>query len=67
DLPEPANFVILDTISAAHAEVGDFAGAIGWQEQAIELAPDGQKAVLRHRLELYRSGKPLRSIRKTGL
>jgi len=51
---------VLDTLAAAHAEVGNFEEAVQWQEKAVQLAPDRQQDVLRQRLELYRSGKPFR-------
>tara|TARA_B100000809_G_scaffold264400_1_gene320130 strand:- start:1290 stop:1601 length:312 start_codon:yes stop_codon:yes gene_type:complete len=51
---------VLDTLSAAYAERGQFAEAIKWQTKAIELAPAGGKAVLQSRLQLYEAGKPYR-------
>ena len=52
----------LDTLAAAHAEVGDFAAAIARQEQAIDMLPDGpRKDDYRTRLALYRAGKPYQS------
>jgi protein O-mannosyl-transferase len=50
---------LLDTLAAAHAEAGDFAAAVAWQEKAIGLLPDGvRKDDYRTRLVLYRAGKP---------
>jgi tetratricopeptide (TPR) repeat protein len=50
----------LDCLAAAHAENGDFAKAIEFQERAIARAtypnPEYQK-----RLERYRAGKPYRN------
>ena len=46
--------------SAAYAKNGDFDEAVKWQEKAIELAPANEKADLRSRLVLYKSGKPFR-------
>lgn len=46
--------------AAAYAENGEFGEAVKWQEKAIELAPTSEKADLRSRLELYKSGKPYR-------
>ena len=51
---------VLDTLAAAHAEVGNFEEAVRWQEKAVQLAPEPQQDILRRRLELYRSGQPFR-------
>jgi tetratricopeptide (TPR) repeat protein len=51
---------ILETLAAAHAEAGDFASAVMWQEKAMELAPEKLKPSVRFRLDLYRSHKPYR-------
>ena len=53
---------VLDTLGAAYARAGDFSEAVRWQEQAVEMAPTGQKADFRGRLELYRSGKPYHQL-----
>jgi len=37
--------------------------AVRWQEKAIQIAPDEQKAVHRDRLELYKQGKYFREPR----
>ena len=50
----------LDTLAAAYAASGDFESAIKRQTQAIELAPEPQRADMQSRLELYRAGKPYR-------
>lgn len=63
------NSHILDALAAAYAEAGDFDKAVQWQTKAIELADkaenatERQKKILRHRLELYKSGKPFRRER----
>ena len=54
------HFDPLDTLAAAYAESGDFAEAVRWQTKAVELAPEGAKAELQSRLELYTAGKPYR-------
>ncbi|MCA9213423.1 MAG: tetratricopeptide repeat protein [Planctomycetales bacterium] len=54
--------LVLDTLAAAYAEVGDFEKAIRWQTRAIELSPSNQKDG-RARLERYRSGSPFRELR----
>ena len=54
------NAHVLDTLSAAYAESGQFAEAVKWQTKAIELAPAGAKAELQSHLQLYKAGKPYR-------
>jgi tetratricopeptide (TPR) repeat protein len=51
---------LLDTLAAAHAELGQFDLAVQWQQKAVEIAPQKKKDALRRRLELYNSGKPFR-------
>ena len=51
----------LDTLAAAHAQLGEFEAAVKWQTEAIRVAPaaanrDGFQA----RLELYQSEQPYR-------
>jgi len=60
----PGRFTFLDTLSAAHAEQGEFDQAIPWQRLAIDLAPNEQKEVLGSRLKLYQQGKPYREEAK---
>jgi Flp pilus assembly protein TadD len=48
----------LECVAAAHAERGDFALAVTWQERAVALAPGGTEP--RVRLEAYRAGRPHR-------
>jgi len=50
----------LDTLAAAYAAVGQFKNAVEWQEKAISLAPQADKANYESRLRLYREGKPFR-------
>ncbi len=53
------NPVYLDTLSAAHAESGDFIAAAKWQTKAIELLSDEkEKGDYRTRLKLYQERKP---------
>jgi tetratricopeptide (TPR) repeat protein len=52
----------LDTLAAAYAEDGDLKSALEWQEKAISLLTDENRATyetdFKNRLELYKSGKP---------
>jgi tetratricopeptide (TPR) repeat protein len=54
--------VILDTLAAAYAELGEFEQALRWQQAALEdpafCRSFGERARLR--LQLYREGKPFR-------
>ena len=56
--------VYLDTLAAAYAEAGDFKSAVEWQQKAIDLLTDENRAEyetdFKKRLELYKSGKPYR-------
>lgn len=58
------NFGILETLSAAYAEMGDFDRAISTAEKAVQIAKnvDNQDAVatMRKRIRGYREGKPVR-------
>ena len=56
--PKSANS--MDTLAAAHAENGDFAEAVRWQEKALADPSVKNNADFRHRLELYRDKKPYR-------
>ena len=50
----------LNSLAAAHAELGDFTKAIEWQTKAVELIPLAKRPKLELRLELFREGKPYR-------
>jgi len=50
----------LDTLAAAHAEAGEFAPAVRWQEKVVAMTPPDQRDEYEHRLTLYRVGKPFR-------
>ena len=54
---------LLDTYAAALAEAGQFAEAVKWQQQALELPglAGEAKAGAEQRLRLYREGKPYRT------
>ena len=57
------NAMYLDTLAAAYAETGNFAEAIKIQSEAMSLVNDeeGQKD-LAHRLRLYQSHTPCRTV-----
>jgi tetratricopeptide (TPR) repeat protein/peroxiredoxin len=50
----------LNTLAAAYAEVGRFENAVKWQVEAIEVTPEGSRAELEARLQLYKAGEPYR-------
>jgi tetratricopeptide (TPR) repeat protein len=47
-------------LAAAHAELGQFDKAVGWQTKAIAAAPAEEKPAYRDRLKLYQDRKPYR-------
>jgi tetratricopeptide (TPR) repeat protein/peroxiredoxin len=51
---------ILETIAAAHAELGNFTEAVRWQEKAIQLASKKEDEDRSARLELYKQRRPYR-------
>ncbi len=51
----------LSAYAAALAASGDFEAAMGWQEKAIELAPENMKAFASKMLERYQSDQPYAS------
>jgi tetratricopeptide (TPR) repeat protein len=53
------NAIFIDTLAAAHGEVGDFGPAVRLQEQAIALGGLDEDAP--RRLELYRACRPYRT------
>jgi tetratricopeptide (TPR) repeat protein len=55
---------IIDTLAAAHAEVGDFGSALKWQSKAIEIETDPKNADgYRARLKLYQAKMPYREVK----
>jgi tetratricopeptide (TPR) repeat protein len=56
----------LTSLAAACAETGDFAGAIKWQQTAIDLAGRFASQDAIERLELYRKREPFRSTVETN-
>lgn len=51
---------IMDTLAAAHAEAGNFAAAVQWQERALQDPRLRDDAEARRRLELYRKKQAFR-------
>lgn len=50
----------LTSLAAAHAELGDFAKAVLWQQKARAIAPAPKHAEIDQALRVYRAGKPFR-------
>ena len=52
---------IVDTLAASHAEAGDFAQAVKWQQRAIDVAdPDDDLELYKAHLECFLLGRPVR-------
>jgi tetratricopeptide (TPR) repeat protein len=59
----PANdYLTLDTLAAAHASTGQFDKAIEIQQKALANAPSEAASSLQQRLDLYRNGRPYRTV-----
>jgi len=54
------NAMILDTLAAAYAELGDFYQAVEWQTKAVQMADPFSLPGMQERLELFRAKKPYR-------
>jgi len=50
----------LEILAAAHAEAGNFEEAVRLETQRLADSPTGHKTDLQARLDLYRTGQPLR-------
>lgn len=50
----------IDTLAAAKAEIGEFSVAIGYSEQALEVAPVDARSQLQSNIDGYRRKRPLR-------
>ncbi|MFO1041133.1 MAG: hypothetical protein U0941_05060 [Planctomycetaceae bacterium] len=50
----------IDTLAAAHAEVGDFDEACRWAKESLLLAPEDQHSTCEELLRMYMSGQPYR-------
>lgn len=59
-LTDYKNVAYLETLAAAHAELGDFKAAADWQQKALNLAPVAEKDRCQIRLEMYRDQQPYR-------
>jgi len=66
ELTQWENYATIDTLAAAHAEVGNYDEAVRWQKKALELAPPASKKRMADRLALYHSHKPYREPAKTA-
>ena len=60
------NAGLLDSLSAAYAELGDFEEAVRWQRKAVQIASDEIKDDLAARLELYKQGQPYRESHESA-
>ncbi|MEZ6124097.1 MAG: tetratricopeptide repeat protein [Planctomycetaceae bacterium] len=60
ELTDFQDFNALKALAAAYAEDANFEKAIGWQEKAIERAPEAAREDEQKLLELYRDKKPFR-------
>jgi tetratricopeptide (TPR) repeat protein len=60
ELDGDQDYIYLDTLAAALANNGQFDKAQEVVRRAIQLAPGENAGPLKHRLDLYRSGKPFR-------
>jgi hypothetical protein len=61
-LSDPRSSGLLDTLAAASAEAGDFANAVKWQKQALQLIDKMDRGDYQSRLELYKAHKPYREV-----
>jgi hypothetical protein len=50
----------IDTLSAAHAEAGDFDSAIKTAEKALVVAPAEERASVESNIRAYRNKQPIR-------
>jgi serine/threonine-protein kinase len=59
-LTQETNWICLDALAAAHAEAGDFDGAVQWANKAIQCAPASSQEAIRGHIALYQDKKPNR-------
>jgi tetratricopeptide (TPR) repeat protein len=60
ELTDWKNYEYVDTLAAAHAEIGDFDAAVKHQTRAVELAPAAKRGEFTERLELFKARKSYR-------
>jgi tetratricopeptide (TPR) repeat protein len=61
-LAPAADYLLLDTLAAAHASAGRFDKATEIQRQAVSCAPPEMSGQLKQRFELYRMGHAFRNL-----
>jgi tetratricopeptide (TPR) repeat protein len=66
EITEFKRWALVDSLAAAHAEVGEFEEAVRWAEKALELAPDPSRCRIEVKIPLYRQKKPWREFAITG-
>ena len=54
------NPFMVDGLAAAHAEAGEFAAAVNWQQQAVKMVSGNTKIAFEKRLEGYQRNLPYR-------
>ncbi len=57
---EVKSAMLLETLSAAHAQAGEFDEAVRWQTKAIQLMPQEKRQPMQRRLERFLTKQPLR-------
>jgi tetratricopeptide (TPR) repeat protein len=62
ELAAPVDYLVLETLAAAHAAAGEFEEGVRIQRQAIAAAPPALLGPLRQRLSLYESRRPFLSV-----
>jgi tetratricopeptide (TPR) repeat protein len=60
------DYLIFDTLAAAHASAGHFDRANGFQQKALACAPPEVVPALRERLALYQHGRAFRNVPTPG-
>jgi tetratricopeptide (TPR) repeat protein len=61
-LAPATDYLILDTLAAAHASAGHFDRATEFQQQALTIAPPNAVPSLKQRLALYQHGRAFRNV-----
>jgi tetratricopeptide (TPR) repeat protein len=61
-LASPNDYLVLDTLAAAHASAGHFDQACDFQRKALACAPPKIAPSLKQRLALYRNGQAFRNV-----